>query len=585
MSCARLRNVLAVVVVSSAVCASPAAAASSCPISYGSADDAKPNKLYLHYPVDPDFSFPEYGGSGYETSPADPFDITQLSYSGSAAALVSAINDVVIDDYCEFNVKVISTQVTPPTTFPRRTWVAIGTDDNSTGRWGRADVVDFGDNLNVGHGRVWGGRYQNDGSTAPGGALEGANNTAQRGANAIGGTAAHEAGHTYGLSHENDLATGEDTPLGRHIRPAGSDVNSEQRAGYRRHFSDESFSILAGNVGLSIQTMHNWDLVNPNSQTGHQFRLTFLSPQESPIMSWSYGGPLSPWSTPALTDDGTQTFKGTTYNRFKLTWSTDKSWSGGSAGQVPGGGEFHIGATFSGIDFNQPDPIIITNSELLDASGDPLPLKPRLPGYDAGEIDSDDGIMSIDVTNFGSLPMEIDNVIVRELPRVLSIDSMVPGGVFRDPYGERFRPLPDETRRVRVRRKRPIRGSKQTISLPVARMSDGPEILDTADNGPCAGADAPAGLSDAAKCGSGFNVSLFPSTTLLVTADAITPNARVWDRRRKRFMRRDLRSRIWYQLGGIHPDLNRNRVDDAVDIEFGQEADDNDDGVPDSAQR
>lgn len=585
MSRSRLRSVLAAMVVASAVSASPAAAASSCPISYGSADDAKPNKLYLHYPVLAEPSFPEYGGTGFLTSPAQPFDESDLSHAGTATNLVGGINDVVTDDYCEFNVRVIPTQMAPTSAFPRRSWVAIGTDDNTTGRWGRADVVDFGDELDVGHGRVWGGRYQNDGSTAPGGALEGLNNTTQRWANAIGGTAAHEAGHTYGLSHETGLSPGEDTPLGRHIMPAGSDVNSEQRAGYRRHFSDESFSILAGNVGLSIQTMHNWDLVNPNSQTAHRFRLTFLSPQDSPIMSWAYGGSLSPWSAPALASNGTQTFKGTTYNRFRLTWSTDKSWSGGSPGEVVGGGEFHIGATFSGVDFNDPDPIIITNSELLDASGDPLPLKPRLPGYDAGEIDVDDGIMSIELTNFGSLPMEIENVVVRELPRVLAIDSMVPGGVFRDPYGQRFRPLPDETRRVRVRRKRPIRGSKQSISLPVARMSDGPEILDTADNGPCAGADAPAGLSDAAKCGSGFNVSLFPATTLLLTADAVTPDARVFDRRRKRFVRRDLRSRIWYQLGGIHPDLNRNRVDDAVDIEFGQARDRNDDGVPDSAQR
>ena len=80
--------------------------------------------------------------------------------------------------------------------------------------------------------------------------------------------------------------------------PAGSDVNSEQRAGYRRHFSDTEFSTLASNVGLSIQTMHNWDLVNPNSTTAHRFRLTFLSTQPSMLMSWDYGGTLSPWIDP-----------------------------------------------------------------------------------------------------------------------------------------------------------------------------------------------------------------------------------------------------------------------------------------------
>jgi hypothetical protein len=35
----------------------------------------------------------------------------------------------------------------------------------------------------------------------------------------------------------------------------------------------------------------------------------------------------------------------------------------------------------------------------------------------------------------------------------------------------------------------------------------------------------------------------------------------------------------------IHPDLNENRVDDAVDIASGKSRDRNDDGVPDEAQR
>lgn len=206
------------------IAAPSAHAAPACPISYGSADNAKPNKLYLYFPTVADATFPEYGGAGFETSPADPFDISLLSdYTGTAAELRSAIGDVVVDDYCEFDVKVLSTQTAPPATFPRRVNVAIGTDDNTTGRWGRADLVDIGDNVNTGFGRVWGGRYQNDGSTARGGALDGPNSTTERWANAIGGTAAHEGGHTYGLSHENTLEAGG----GHAARPA-------RRAGRQR---------------------------------------------------------------------------------------------------------------------------------------------------------------------------------------------------------------------------------------------------------------------------------------------------------------------------------------------------------------
>jgi hypothetical protein len=563
--------------------AAPAAAAPECPISYGSADDAKPNKLYLYYPTVADASFPEFGAvGGGPTSPAVPFDVSQLtSYTGSAADLRNGINDVVIDDYCEFNVQVRPTTTAPPTTFPRRVTVAIGTDSEPQGRWGRANSVDVGDNEDVNFARVWAGTYQNT-AGFPGGALEGSNSTVNRWARSIGGTAAHEGGHTYGLSHNTDTDPGEDD-FTRHLMPAGSNLDAEHRAGYRRHFSNGEFATLASNVGLSIQTMHNWDLVNPNSQTGHQFRLTFLSPQDDPVMSWSYGGPLSPWSTPALSDAGTQSFNGTTYNRFRLTWSTDKSWSGGPDGQVPGGGEFHIGATFSGVDFNQPDPIIITNSELLDASGDPLPLKPRLPGYDVGTLDRDDGGFSIDFSAFGGggEDMVIDNLVLTRLPRVLSIDSMVQNARLRDPFGEPIRPW--SRPRKLLRRPKPV--PRKGTSIKIAELNDEREILEEIDD-TCEVGDSPLPDDvDAPACKPGFNASLFPSTTILLTADVVTGPTRAYDRRKKRFVRKRLVSRVYYQLGGIRPDLNKNRIDDAIDIEFGDSEDDNEDGVPDEAQR
>jgi hypothetical protein len=560
----------------------PAAAAPACPISYGSADDAKPNKLYLYYPTVADATFPEFGAvGGGPTSPATPFDTSLLtSYTGSAGALSNGINDVVMDDFCEFNVQVRPTATAPPATFPRRVTIAVGTNSEPAGRWGRANLVDTGDATDLGFARVWAGTYQNT-AGFPGGALHGANSTVNRWARSIGGTAAHEGGHTYGLSHSTDTNPGEDA-FTRHLMPAGSAVNAEHRAGYRRHFSDDDFSTLAANVGLSIQTMHNWDLINPNSQTGHRFRLTFLSPQSSPVMSWSYGGSLSPWSTPVLTANGTQSFNGTTYNRFRLTWSTDKGWSGGPNGQVPGGADFHIGATFSGVDFNQPDPIIITNSELLDDDGDPLPLKPRLPGYDVGTLARANGFFDLRFFNpRGPNDLRVDNVVVRRLPRVLSIDSMVPGGQFRDPFGEPLRPL---GRRTVMRRPKPI-PRKGRLRVRIARMSEERHILDEVD-AKCDVSDSPIpGDLDAAACRPGFNASLFPSTTVLVTADVITGPRRTFDRRRKRFVRKRQVSRVYYQLGGIHPDLNKNRVDDAIDIEFGNSDDDNEDGVPDEAQR
>ena len=571
-------------VVAAAALAVPAGAgaASSCPISYGSADDAKPNKLYLYYPTAADATFPEFGAAGYLTSPLQPFDLSLLtSYGGTISELRSAVNDVVIDDYCEFNVQVLPTTTAPPATFPRREIIGIATDDNSTGRWGRSDSVDTNDATAVNYARVWAGRYQN-GSGGPGGALNGVNSTTTRWANAIGGTAAHEGGHGYGLSHTSSVLPGEDE-LGRHIMPAGSNVSEEQRAGYRRHFSDTEFSTLASNVGLSIQTMHNWDLVNPNSAPGHQFRLTFLSPQDLPLLSWVYEGNLSPWTDPVVEDFGTQTYKGTTYNRFRLTWSSPKAWGGGPAGQVPAGNEFHVGATFSGVDFNDPDPIIITKSELLDDDGDPLPFKPRLPGYDAGAFDFDFGALDLEFINFGPDDMRIQNVVVRQLPRVMSIDSMVRRAPIVDPFGEPFGPWPNGTRKV-LERSRPIGRKHRSVSVEIAQLRERRHILEAVTRN-CSTGDAPNGLPDAPACRPGFNASLFPATTTFLTADAVTPGAKVWNPDRKRFVKRPLKSRIYYQFGGRRVDANGNGVDDAIDIEFGQSADANGDGVPDEAQR
>jgi hypothetical protein len=109
----------------------------------------------------------------------------------------------------------------------------------------------------VGNARVWAGTYQNS-AGFPGGALEGTNSTTVRWGNAIGGTAAHEAGHAYGLVHNTTVLPGEDA-FTRHLMPAGSDVSQEQRAGYRRHFSDtESQDSTGEDCGLRKVSRKRW---------------------------------------------------------------------------------------------------------------------------------------------------------------------------------------------------------------------------------------------------------------------------------------------------------------------------------------
>src|ERR1041385_1764124 len=192
---------------------SAAWAAPHCYTSYGG---GKPNKLYLYFPAVADPTYPEVGtiNGGPPTQPAHAFNIADLpSYTGNTADLENAVYDAVADDYCEFNVEVIKTTTAPPTTFARRNTVSIGTDDgtSSGGLFGLAQNVDTGDATAVDFAHEWAATYQGL-YGGPGGALNGANSTLDRWANAISGTAAHEAGHNYGLSHNDGLplAAGED---------------------------------------------------------------------------------------------------------------------------------------------------------------------------------------------------------------------------------------------------------------------------------------------------------------------------------------------------------------------------------------
>ena len=144
------------------------------------------------------------------------------------------------------------------------------------------------------------------------GSLTGANATLSRWAQAIGGTAAHEGGHTYGLTHQDDdppddpggqagagPLPGEDA-FNKHLMPAGYDLTGPDRADYRRHFSDTDYGILATNVGLSVETMHNWDLVNPNAESGSSLAIDFLSAKPSISIDWFYAGTQSPWLNPTV---------------------------------------------------------------------------------------------------------------------------------------------------------------------------------------------------------------------------------------------------------------------------------------------
>jgi hypothetical protein len=589
-----------------------AQATPTCPIESPAIEDAKPNKLYLFMPSADDSGFPESGctintptcfssGDPASISPARTFDITQLTdYHGTSADLQSGIFDVVTDDYCEFNVKVLTTNTVPATTFPNRVTVAIGTDTPSTsGLFGIAQEVDIGDSLAVDFARTWGGTYQSlSGTGTSGQELAGANSTVQRWAFALGGTAAHEAGHTFGLSHADGAVVKPGEPdVTTHIMPAGGLVPLSARAGFRRHFDDTTFGILAANVGLSVETLHNFDFTNPNGVSASSLQLQVLSTSPSLTLSWFYNGNLSPWTNPTVSGaTGTRSFKGTTYNVFTLTFSTGQTWANGSPGTVPAAASFHVGAAFSEADFTVPNSIIVSNVTLFDAANNALTLHPRMVGYDAGALDAASGGLDLGFFNVdnAAAPLIVSDVVVQELPRVLSLQNMVQGGPMTSFDGVPV--LPWKSTKMGLRA--PLAGDTQHLRL--AALSQGRHIFNkysgqcggTGSSGGSSGSPPPPGDSifdpeGVNDCPSkGTSLDLFPSTTAFVTATVTDPNARHWDPVSSQYVVGPVVSRVYFQLAGRHPDLNRNGIDDAIDIDNGTSNDTSPpDGVPDEVQR
>jgi hypothetical protein len=448
--------------------------------------------------------------------------------------------------------------------------MAVGSDSNAA--WGIAPV-DIGDQFGVNVARTWAGTYVNcEGSTGSAcsmtGALTGANSTLDHWAQAIGGTAAHEAGHTYGLLHTDDNPPsgcedpgpqplpGEDG-FKRHLMPAGCNLNGQDRTTYRRHFSDRTFGLLAANVGLSIQTMHNWDLVNPNAAEAQSLTIEFLSSLPAVTVGWTWKGYTSPWIDPVVSGPlGNATWKGKPFKKYKITWSTPNPAWGGTPGVLPGGAQFHIGATFTGVDFNQPDPIIVQDITLLDAGSSPLTLRPRLPIYDTGELDAANDTFSLQFFPpvDGSAPLVLQEAVVYQLPRVASIESMIGDG---KPMTFDNQPIvPWSASRCETTR-------ENIVSCVLGHLSDPPHVQVTKRVGEPGVYDCSHGIprisrgdsptapdNDGPIC-AGTSRDPFPSTTIYVVATFVDPRAEHWDPRKREMVSGPVASKVFYQFAGV----------------------------------
>lgn len=557
--------------------------------SEGSAASEKHHKIYLYFPTADDATYPEFGTPlGYgATSPLKKFDVADLDASiGSTDDLINLILGVVADDYCEFDVKVVATKTKPVPTEAQWNIVGIGSDNDAVSQlFGLAQNVDINNATAQDYARVWGGTYKAlwaAGGSYPPLVLSGANSTLARWANCIGGTASHEAGHNYGLSHSTVLRPGED-PMPNHLMPAGSNIDGEHRC-HNRHFSDESYEILGHNIGLNTFTLTNWDFINPNAQEAHSCVLTILTHAASLSFSRVYNGTLTPWANPTITASGTATFQGGTYNKFLLTFSIPKTWGGGAPGIVAGGAPFHVGASFA-----EPDLFIVSEVRVKDAGGTDLGLHPRVPSFDAGSADLATGDFMLKMINAdaGNGPMKIANMQVYYLPRMGNLQNMVDGDTLRDNQGYPIH-LQNASKNFTFERNTTI---KDNVSLKLAKYND-PRTLDiTYDDKNCK-----KGLvrnvkglrdgmfNDVEYCPKGIALSLFPATYVYMVATMVDPNATYYDRAQHKMVTGPLTTKVFYQFAGKVPDFNNNGIDDLIDIRTGTSIDANGNGIPDDGE-
>ncbi|KRA17259.1 hypothetical protein [Lysobacter sp. Root604] len=557
-----------------ALIAPAANAAPTCPANVLA--QPKTNQLYVLYPT-VTTPFPSIGPS----TSAAPFNVADLDpVVGSTTTLRNRITDFIVDDYCEFNVKINPVTALPSPTEPRWQIVAVGSDTAGS-LFGQAQAVDTNDADPQDYARVWAKSFK-DTYGAAGQPLNGIGSTLERWSTAIGTTTSHEAAHNYGAAHGHSAPRPTEDAQNWHIMATGSTgLTGEMRAARNRHFSDTEYEILGHNVGLNTKTLHNWDFVNPNNTNANKMRIKLLSTSNSLSINWWYNGSESPWQNPTVTyTGGTQNFQGNVYYVHNLDFATAKPWSGPTAGVVMPAAPFHTGASFAGS-----ASVIVFDVQLFNGAT-LLPLAPRLAGYDAGDIDVASGAFNLNFfnTNPAAGALELSEVQIFRSPRMLDISAMMRDGRPVDVRGQ-----PVEFHSSSIIRKQIV---ADRLQIPLGKLTD-PRTVDIVYKPE----DCPQGAKGASRqgpgdhasgeikyCHKGNALSLFPNTYTYLVANVIQPNATYWDPRLRKFVQGPQQNTIYYQVGGVVPDLNRNGQDDLIDIRTGVSKDEDRNGVPDDAR-
>ncbi|MDX1940464.1 MAG: hypothetical protein SFU99_07925 [Saprospiraceae bacterium] len=571
-----------------------------CP--YATDPITKANKIYLYFlpPGQTDNGFREFGSDySLSTNPLMGFNINTLFTPGPSDDLRESIRILVADHYCEFDVGVLETVTAPAISTAanaRTNIIGIATDNENNADeiiYGAAEGTNFEDNT-VGYARIWVGEFKNQFGMSGGALNSSHSDILNRWANAIASTASHEAGHNYQLGHETLASSNsQEDAITNHIMTEGNLLDGNNRATVPKHFGNANFEALAHSLGLNVNTLHSWDLINPNSQVATQMVITVFSKATS-LSIVNADVSRCPWQAPTLTQiSPSSQFRllDDYYYKFELNFNQAKSWVGGNAGQVPGGGRFHVGVAFA-----TNEAVIVTDVKLKNGSTY-LPLYPRTVGFDKGFIDIATGQANITMLNTGldtsrvserSTPtaLRIENLSIDFLPRVADLKSMqnFDGRIFPTPNQEGlydFRGLKVNSHGMMDQRPNFVLQTVEKIFF--GKLTDGRHINITYDSTNCIPGIIPGDVHKGKinYCPHGTLLSLFPSTMIYVTATIVDPNATYFDPNRNEFVTGELRTYVQYQFSGIKPDFNKNGIDDLIDIKNGTSKDTDGNGIPD----
>ncbi|MBK7872621.1 MAG: hypothetical protein IPJ74_19040 [Saprospiraceae bacterium] len=564
----------------------------NCP--YTTDPNTKLNKIHLYFPTI-NTAFPNFGSGQISTDPLTVFDADALFSGASSSDLQENIRDLVADHFCELDVGVLKTQSLPvlnTTTNARANIIGISTsDDGNSSRivFGLAQGIDLSEEANLSYASIWVGELKNEFS-GTGGALNSSHtDISKRWVNAIATTAAHEAAHNYGLDHSIALpSSSQEDTLTNHLMAEGNTTDGNNRATVSKHFSNTSFGALAHRLGLQVNTLHSWELINPNNQAADQLIITVFSKANNLTIN---NADLSrcPWQAPRVEHiSNNHWLFDDIYKKFEIIFDQPQP---DSSGQVPAGHRFHIGLAF------EEDEAVIVVGVTLKNGNLTLPLSPRTVGFDQGFIDTSTGEVSMRIFNNGidssrvrqlstTRQIRLENLRIDFLPRVADLKSMrnFDGGIFPNPEQDRlvdFRGLKVLSEGNVEQQQRLILDT--VLAVFFGKLTDPRRINITFDSTGCVKGIGPGDVFNGKinYCFHGTLLSLFPSTMIYVTATIVEPNATYFDPNRNEFVTGDLRTYVQYQFSGIKPDFNNNGIDDLIDIKNGTSKDADGNGIPD----